>query len=131
MPCTGGGATTKICASWIDGQPAVQLLDDAVGRQLRDRGRASGMSSSTTKIAPALGALVKVAPEKPTMFTALETPGVFSAISTARRLTSSVRASAEPGGNCVTMIRKPRSTAGMKPVGVLRNSLRPKAMMPT
>ena len=64
------------------------------------------------------------------MFTALEMPGVLSAISTARRLTASVRASAAPGGSCVTMIRKARSTAGMKPVGVLRNSLRPKAMMP-
>ena len=87
--------------------------------------------SSTTKIAPEFGALVNVAPEKPTMFTALEMPGVLSAISTARRLTASVRCSAAPGGNCVTMIRKARSTAGMKPVGVLRNSLRPNAMMPT
>ena len=40
-----------------------------------------------TKIAPAFGALVKVAPEKPTMLTACATPGTFSAMSTARRLT--------------------------------------------
>jgi hypothetical protein len=62
--------------------------------------------------------------------TALEMPGVLSAMSTARMLTSSVRASAAPGGSCVTMMRKPRSTAGMKPVGVLRNSLRPNASTP-
>ena len=61
--------------------------------------------SSVTKTAPAFGALVKVAPEKPTMFTACATPGTFSAISTARRLTSSVRASEAPGGSCVTMMR--------------------------
>ena len=38
--------------------------------------------SSTRKAAPAFGALVKVAPEKPTMFTAPMTPGTFSAVST-------------------------------------------------
>ncbi len=65
----------------------------------------SSNGSSVTKIAPAFGALVKVAPEKPTMFTACAMPGIFSAISTARRLTSSVRASDAAGGNCVMMIR--------------------------
>ena len=61
--------------------------------------------SSTRKAAPAFGALVKVAPEKPTMFIAPTTPGVFSAMSTMRRCTASVRASAAPGGNCATTIR--------------------------
>jgi hypothetical protein len=55
--------------------------------------------SSTRKAAPAFGALVKVAPEKPTMFTAPLTPGVFKAVSTMRRCTSSVRASEAPGGS--------------------------------
>ena len=39
------------------------------------RRRAGRTASSTRKIAPAFGALVKVAPEKPTMFTASATPG--------------------------------------------------------
>ena len=56
-------------------------------------------------MAPELGALVKVAPEKPTMFTAWATPGTVNAVSTTRRFTSSVRASAAPPGSCVTMIR--------------------------
>ena len=61
--------------------------------------------SNTRKAAPAFGALVKVAPEKPTMFIAPITPGVFSAVSTMRRCTASVRDSAAPGGNWATTIR--------------------------
>ena len=54
--------------------------------------------SSVRKMAPELGALVKVAPEKPTKLTPCSTPGVLSASSIARRWTSSVRASDAPGG---------------------------------
>ncbi len=104
MPCTGGGATTKINASWIaerrlNNSPVIAPADWC-GSLAR-----SSNGESTAKMAPALGASVNVAPEKPTTFTALETPGTFSAISTARRLTSSVRASEAPGGSCTTMIR--------------------------
>ena len=49
--------------------------------------------SSTTNTAPELGALVNVAPEKPTKLAAWTMPGTWRAVSTARRFTSSVRAS--------------------------------------
>ena len=61
--------------------------------------------SSTRNIAAALGELVKVAPEKPTISMAWATPGVASEMSEARRATASVRASDAPGGNCMTAIR--------------------------
>ena len=104
MPCTGGGSTTNTSASWI----AASLPNSARWMPAADWfGSLARFSneSSTRKTAPAFGALVKVAPEKPTMFTAPTTPGIFSAMSTARRFTSSVRASDAPGGNCATTIR--------------------------
>ena len=78
-------------------------------------------------MAPAFGALVKVAPEKPTITTECDTPGVACTISVALRITSSVRRNEEPGGSCAATMRMPRSICGMKPCGVVRNSLRPKA----
>ena len=71
---------------------------------LGSRARSSN-GSSTMNTAPALGALVKVAPENPTMLTPCATPGVSSAISTTLRLTASVRASEAAGGSCTTPIR--------------------------
>jgi len=86
--------------------------------------------ASPTKIVPELGALVKVAPEKPTRFTACTTPGTCIASSETRRFTASVRSSAAPPGNCITATRYPWSVCGMKPAGVLLNSRRPKASTP-
>ena len=104
MPRTGGGATTTTSASWIDiifmNSARWIAAADWLGSLARSL---NGLS--TRKIAPEFGALVKVAPEKPTMLTAPSTPGVCSAISTALRLTASVRVSEEPGGNCTTPIR--------------------------
>ena len=104
IPATGGGAMTRISASWItenlpNSEP-MMAAEDCCGSLAR-----SAHGSSTRKIAPAFGALVKVAPEKPTMFTACATPGVLSAISTARCCTSSVRESEAPGGSWTTTIR--------------------------
>ena len=65
----------------------------------------SAKGASGVKIAPALGALVKVAPSKPANGTACTTPGVSSAIAAARRTTASVRASEAPGGSWITVIR--------------------------
>ncbi len=48
---------------------------------------------------PVFGALVKVAPSKPTKATAASTPGRVSMMSPALRTTSSVRLSVEPGGS--------------------------------
>ena len=57
------------------------------------------------KMAPALDALVKVAPSKPAKATACCTPGVARIASVARRITASVRASEEPGGSATTVMR--------------------------
>lgn len=54
---------------------------------------------------PVLGALVKVAPSKPTNATAASTPGRVSRISPALRTTSSVRLSVEPGGSWKTVMK--------------------------
>jgi len=51
------------------------------------------------KTTPVLGALVKVAPSKPTKATALSTPGVAMIASEARRITASVRLRLAPGGS--------------------------------
>jgi hypothetical protein len=69
--------------------------------------------------------LVKVAPEKPTTTMPLVTPGTSVAICSARRITVSVRASEAPGGSCAATMMMPRSSCGMKPIGVLRNSFSP------
>ena len=51
------------------------------------------------KTTPVLGALVKVAPSKPTKATASFTPGVAMIASEARRTTASVRLRLAPGGS--------------------------------
>ena len=65
----------------------------------------SANGASGVKMAPPLDALVKVAPSKPANGTAWITPGVPSAISVACRTTASVRASEDPGGSWITVIR--------------------------
>ncbi len=60
---------------------------------------------NVTKITPALGAVVKVAPSKPANATACSTPGRVSSISVAFRTTSSVRASVDPGGNEIAAMK--------------------------
>ncbi len=58
------------------GQPAIELGLDACADWRGSLARFS-KESSTRKIAPALGELVKVAPEKPTTFTPWATPGTL------------------------------------------------------
>ena len=104
MPGTGGGCTDDDEASWI----AASRMNSSPWMAAADCGGSFARfsnGSSITNIAPAFGALVKVAPEKPTMLTACATPGIFSAMSTARLITSSVRSSEAPGGSCATTIR--------------------------
>ena len=104
MPCTGGGSTTIMNASWI----AASLPNSApwmaaavlLGSPVRD-----AYGSRMTNMAPAFGALVKVAPEKPTMLTTLPTPGVLRTSSAARFIAVSVRSSDAPGGNWAATIR--------------------------
>jgi len=104
MPRTGGGATTTTSASCIVMNCPNNRRWMAAADWFGSLARWSN-GASTRKIAPEFGALVKVAPEKPTMFTAPSTPGVCRARSTARRLTASVRASEAPGGNCTMVMR--------------------------
>ena len=78
----------------------MSLGRDALGDALLERLRAA------TKIAPALGALVKVAPSKPAKPRGVGTSRrTESAILVASRTTSSVRSSEEPGGSWITVIR--------------------------
>ncbi len=68
MPVTDGGWTTTMKASWIspkrlNSSPWMPAAD------LRGSAARASQGSSTRKIAPAFDACVKVAPEKPTMFT--------------------------------------------------------------
>jgi len=99
MPATGGGATTTMKASLMAAYLANSARWMAGAERLALPARFSN-GSRITKIAPAFGALVKVAAEKPTSENACPTPGVSSARSMPRRISSSVRASEEPGGSC-------------------------------
>ena len=102
MPRTGGGSTRDDEAR-PGSATAVRVSSAWMPRaDCPDRWARFSNGSSTRKIAPALGALVKVAPEKPTMLRRAATPGTCSAISSARCCTASVRASEAPGGNCTT-----------------------------
>jgi len=58
-----------------------------------------------TKITPALGALVNVAPSKPANATACSTPGRVNSISDALRTTWSVRARLAPGGKEIAAMK--------------------------
>ena len=67
--------------------------------------RRSANGFSGTKITPVLGALVKVAPSKPTNATAFCTPGVPMISSDAWRTSLSARSSVEPGGSCIAAMK--------------------------
>ncbi len=66
---------------------------------------------------PAFELLVKPLTDRPGKATALSTPGCFSAIELIWRITSSVRSSEAPSGNCAKAIRYCLSCAGTKPPG--------------
>ena len=65
----------------------------------------SSKAARGLKITAAFGALVKVAPSRPTMGTVWATPGVSRTILLTRRATSSVRASEAPGGSWMMLMR--------------------------
>ena len=65
----------------------------------------SSKGASGLKITAEFGALVKVAPSRPTIGTVWATPGVSSTILLTRRVTSSVRASEAPGGSWMMLMR--------------------------
>ncbi len=104
MPRTAGGATTKTAPSWMTENFLISAMRIAAADCAGSLARSSN-GLSLTNTAPALGALVRVAPEKPTILTAWATPGISSASSTTRRFTASVRSSDAAGGNCVTVMR--------------------------
>ena len=103
-PRTGGGTITSTSASSIAASFCCSARWIAGADFAGSLARAAN-GSSTRNMVPEFGALVKVAPEKPTKFTARATPGTVLAISVIRRLTASVRPSAAPPGSCATTIR--------------------------
>ena len=78
MPCTGGGCTTIMNASWIGASVPNSAPCNPAAESFGSRARFSNLSS-TTNIAPAFGALENVAPEKPTIVIACATPGTLRA----------------------------------------------------
>ena len=104
MPRTGGGITTMTRPSWMEAKRWNSVAWMAAADFFGSRARSSN-GSRGRNTAPEFGALVKVAPEKPAKLTACATPGTFSAMSTTRLLTASVRASEAPAGSCVTTMR--------------------------
>ena len=102
MPGTEGGSSTNTKASRSENilpRSSARILSFGRSRRARSNG------FRVTKITPVLGALVKVAPSKPTNATACYTPGVAMIISEAWRTSLSARSSVEPGGSCMAAIR--------------------------
>ena len=101
MPGTEGGSRTNTKASRnanICPRRSARIMSlEMPGRSLK--------GFRVTKITPVLGALVKVAPSKPTNETALATPGRDRMISLALRTRASDRSSVEPAGSCMAAIR--------------------------
>src|SRR4029077_4276250 len=74
MPRTGGGAMTRTSPSWITDSFCRRGAWSA-GPDFRGSFARFSNGSRATKTVPELGALVKVAPEKPTKLTAWVIPG--------------------------------------------------------
>ena len=102
---TGGGGMVKMKASWIDRELAGSARPGCAAA-VKPFGSRSSKGSKAEKIAPALEALVKVAPSKPAKGTACSTPSVSEDDAcVACFTTASVRASEAPGGSWMTVIR--------------------------
>ena len=82
-----------------------------------DGSRRSSKGFNVTNTMPALALLVKPLIDSPGKATACSTPGCFIAMSPMRRITSSVRSSVAPSGNCAKPIRYCLSWLGTKPWG--------------
>jgi hypothetical protein len=93
---------TKICASGMSESRCcrVAISSSAVGPCRR-----SSNGFGPTKMAPPLGVVARVAPEKPANATAYLMPGVARMISLAWRTTASVRSSEAPSGSWMATIR--------------------------
>ncbi len=101
MPGTEGGSSTNTKASRSE-----NILPRKAARILSlGSSRRSANGFRVTKITPVLGALVKVAPSKPTKATACDTPGVARIISEAWRTSLSARSRVAPWGSCMAAIR--------------------------
>ena len=95
MPGTDGGSSTKTKASRMANILLAQVAQDLVLADVLLFALLEGFSA--TKITPALGALVKVAPSKPAKATASRTPWRDVMMSPALRITASVRSSVDAG----------------------------------
>ena len=102
-PGTGGGGIVMMKASWM---PASRLrISPRITGTLNPLAERSSKGASVLKMAPALDALVKVAPSNPAKATVWATPGTLRSSSLARRITASVRAREAPGGRVTTVMR--------------------------
>ncbi len=99
IPRTGGGGMTSSNPA-LSGASACRIslaIASAVPR--------SACGLSVMNIAPPLEAVEKVAPSSPANATVSCTAGFLCAMSAARRISSVVRWSDAPGGNCAATIR--------------------------
>ena len=97
MPRTGGGDTLMTKRLLDRGELLVERADQRL-RALPLLGALLEVGSSGVNTTAAFGAVVKVAPSRPTIGTAWAMPGVSSTILVTLRAISSVRASEAPGG---------------------------------
>ncbi len=102
-PRTGGGGMTMTRASWMS--EVAFSTSPVMTAALRPTSARSFAPLRVRNITPALVVLVKVAPSKPAMITALATPSTVRACLAARRHTSVVRSREEPDGSWTTPIR--------------------------
>ena len=106
-PGTGGGGMAMMKASSMP--DSFRRMSARITGMVSPLATRSSNGARPAKIAPALEALVKVAPSKPAKATSCSTPGTVLRISLAWRITLSVRSSEAPGGSCTTVMRYPRS----------------------
>jgi hypothetical protein len=118
-PATGGGGNMAMNASWM--LPNAWLSCPATAPPLWSARVRSAKGLSVANTMPALELLVKPLIDRPGKAMASSTLGFFFMISPMRRITSSVRSSVAPSGNCAKPIRYCLSCAGTKPPGTALN----------
>src|SRR4051812_28083694 len=99
MPRTGGGGMTRTLP------PATTPKDWRNSWAITSAALRSPNGFKGMNIAPALGAVEKVAPSRPAKATVAWVDGFFIAIALTRSMISEVRWSDEPGGSWMTAIR--------------------------
>ncbi len=113
-------------ASWMDAYCLFKSAAMAFAESSGDIRSSEGFNVANT--IPEFGLLVKPLMDSPGKATAFCTPGCFKAISDILRITSSVRSSVAPFGNCANDTRYPLSCVGTNPAGTRE---KPRIVTPT